>query len=240
MVPLVIATGAGANARRSNHGSRARPRTGADEDRAALGEAGQRFRQAQHSDRRSLLEWTAEGYARDDRPWSGSDPPGVAYIYAPDRKAERPLTHLAGFDQIPRQVRFLLRKAKAFQLNLAELTQGHNPALRLITRDLRRELRAPNQTTAMVPLVIATGAGANARRSLGISVFSGMIASTCLAVVFVPSFFVVLQKFEESRKSRKKIPRRGGTRRRVGGQLAESSASTRASYSAKSSRTSIT
>jgi transposase len=30
-------------------------------------------------------------YARDDRPWGGIDPPGVAYIYAPDRKAEQPL-----------------------------------------------------------------------------------------------------------------------------------------------------
>ena len=36
-------------------------------------------------------------YARDDRPWGGADPPGVAYVYAPDRKAERPLAHLAGF-----------------------------------------------------------------------------------------------------------------------------------------------
>ena len=36
-------------------------------------------------------------YARDDRPWAGPDPPGVAYVYAPDRKAERPVTHLAGF-----------------------------------------------------------------------------------------------------------------------------------------------
>jgi Zn-dependent peptidase ImmA (M78 family)/transcriptional regulator with XRE-family HTH domain len=41
------------------------------------------------------------------------------------------------FEQIPRQVRFLLRKAKALQINLAELTQGRNPAARLITRDLR-------------------------------------------------------------------------------------------------------
>jgi HAE1 family hydrophobic/amphiphilic exporter-1 len=56
----------------------------------------------------------------------------------------------------------------------------------------------------VLPLVIATGAGANARRSLGISVFSGMIASTCLAVLFVPSFFAMLQRFEEWRKSRKK------------------------------------
>lgn len=36
-------------------------------------------------------------YARDDRPWGGADPPGVAYVYAPDRKAERPIVHLAGF-----------------------------------------------------------------------------------------------------------------------------------------------
>ena len=39
-------------------------------------------------------------YARDDRPWGGADPPGVAYVYAPDRKAERPIIHLAGFTGI--------------------------------------------------------------------------------------------------------------------------------------------
>jgi Zn-dependent peptidase ImmA (M78 family)/transcriptional regulator with XRE-family HTH domain len=42
----------------------------------------------------------------------------------------------AEFDQIPRQVGFLLRKGKALQLNLAELSQDRNPAPRLITRDL--------------------------------------------------------------------------------------------------------
>ena len=36
-------------------------------------------------------------YARDDRPWGGTDPPAVAYVYASDRKAERPVAHLAGF-----------------------------------------------------------------------------------------------------------------------------------------------
>ncbi len=56
----------------------------------------------------------------------------------------------------------------------------------------------------VVPLVTATGAGANARISLGLSVFSGMIASTCLAVLFVPSFFVVLQRLEERRRPKKK------------------------------------
>lgn len=36
-------------------------------------------------------------YARDDRPWGGMDPPMVAYVYAPDRKTERPEAHLGGF-----------------------------------------------------------------------------------------------------------------------------------------------
>ena len=36
-------------------------------------------------------------YARDDRPWGGTDPPAVAYVYAPDRKAAQPIAHLAGF-----------------------------------------------------------------------------------------------------------------------------------------------
>jgi HAE1 family hydrophobic/amphiphilic exporter-1 len=56
----------------------------------------------------------------------------------------------------------------------------------------------------VLPLVLATGAGANGRISLGISVFSGMIASTCLAVLFVPSFFAVLQRLEERLAARKK------------------------------------
>ena len=49
----------------------------------------------------------------------------------------------------------------------------------------------------VLPLVLASGAGASARRSLGIAVASGMLASTCLAVLFVPAFFVVLQTWSE-------------------------------------------
>src|SRR3954466_13571084 len=37
------------------------------------------------------------GYAVDDRPWGGSTPPAVVYLYAEDRKGERPAAHLAGF-----------------------------------------------------------------------------------------------------------------------------------------------
>jgi transposase len=39
-------------------------------------------------------------YAANDRPWGGADPPGVVHVYAPDRKAERPITHLDGFKGI--------------------------------------------------------------------------------------------------------------------------------------------
>lgn len=60
----------------------------------------------------------------------------------------------------------------------------------------------------VLPLVFASGAGASARITLGIAVVSGMLTSTGLAVLFVPSFFVVLQKLTE-RKLGKKIERRG-------------------------------
>src|SRR3954462_2817134 len=40
------------------------------------------------------------GYAVDDRPWNGSTPPAVVYVYAEDRKGEHPAAHLAGFQGI--------------------------------------------------------------------------------------------------------------------------------------------
>jgi HAE1 family hydrophobic/amphiphilic exporter-1 len=58
----------------------------------------------------------------------------------------------------------------------------------------------------VVPLVLATGAGASARKSIGVTVFSGMLASTCLAVLFVPAFFVLVQRFENWLSDRKKTP----------------------------------
>ncbi|GJD49261.1 Efflux pump membrane transporter BepG [Methylobacterium crusticola] len=64
----------------------------------------------------------------------------------------------------------------------------------------------------VLPLVLASGAGAAARKSIGIAVFSGMLASTCLAVLFVPSFYVVLQRLEERRAARRRPdPQPGAT-----------------------------
>jgi HAE1 family hydrophobic/amphiphilic exporter-1 len=58
----------------------------------------------------------------------------------------------------------------------------------------------------VLPLVLAKGAGASARASIGIAVFSGMLASTCLAVLFVPSFFVILQRWQERRQKPAEVP----------------------------------
>ncbi|WP_374368832.1 efflux RND transporter permease subunit [Dongia sp.] len=47
----------------------------------------------------------------------------------------------------------------------------------------------------VVPLVIATGAGAEMRQSLGTAVFYGMIGVTVFGLVFTPVFYVVMRKF---------------------------------------------
>ena len=51
----------------------------------------------------------------------------------------------------------------------------------------------------VLPLAIATGAGAAARRSMGTGVEGGMLAATFVATLFVPLFFILLSR----RKARK-------------------------------------
>ncbi len=46
----------------------------------------------------------------------------------------------------------------------------------------------------IVPLVIATGAGSAARRSMGTGVFGGMLMATFIATIFIPLFFVWLTR----------------------------------------------
>src|SRR5262249_20058631 len=54
----------------------------------------------------------------------------------------------------------------------------------------------------VVPLVLGSGAGANAQKSIGIAVLTAMLGSTLLPVAFVPSLLVVLHRFEEWRSQR--------------------------------------
>jgi HAE1 family hydrophobic/amphiphilic exporter-1/multidrug efflux pump len=46
----------------------------------------------------------------------------------------------------------------------------------------------------VLPLVLAGGAGAGARRSMGTGVFGGMLAATFIATLFIPLFFVILSR----------------------------------------------
>jgi multidrug efflux pump len=51
------------------------------------------------------------------------------------------------------------------------------------------------------PLVISTGAGAAARRSMGTGVFGGMLAATFIATIFIPMFFTWLSGHKVSRQA---------------------------------------
>lgn len=49
----------------------------------------------------------------------------------------------------------------------------------------------------VMPLVLATGAGAASRRSVGMTVFGGMIAVAFVGTLLVPAFYVVVQKMKD-------------------------------------------
>ncbi|MCW6509372.1 efflux RND transporter permease subunit [Lichenifustis flavocetrariae] len=49
----------------------------------------------------------------------------------------------------------------------------------------------------VLPLMIATGAGAASRQSIGTTVFGGMLAATFLTLIFVPVFYAVIEGFRE-------------------------------------------
>jgi len=59
----------------------------------------------------------------------------------------------------------------------------------------------------VVPLMVATGAGAASQQAIGTVVFGGMMASTLLAIPFVPVFYVALEGMSERvRKGRRPQP----------------------------------
>jgi len=57
----------------------------------------------------------------------------------------------------------------------------------------------------VIPLVIATGAGAAGRKSVGTTVFGGMIAATTLNLLFIPMLYVVVRAIVPRKKSRDAI-----------------------------------
>jgi HAE1 family hydrophobic/amphiphilic exporter-1 len=54
----------------------------------------------------------------------------------------------------------------------------------------------------VIPLMIAAGAGAAARQSIGTTVFGGMLVATVLSLAFVPVFYAVIEKLREGRSEK--------------------------------------
>jgi HAE1 family hydrophobic/amphiphilic exporter-1 len=51
----------------------------------------------------------------------------------------------------------------------------------------------------VLPLLLASGAGAASRRSIGTTVFAGMLAATIVGTLLVPAFYVAIQRLAERR-----------------------------------------
>jgi HAE1 family hydrophobic/amphiphilic exporter-1 len=57
----------------------------------------------------------------------------------------------------------------------------------------------------VVPLVLASGAGAEGRKVMGMSVFSGMLVATIVGVVLVPMLFVLIERLKGRRGGQPKV-----------------------------------
>jgi multidrug efflux pump len=78
--------------------------------------------------------------------------------------------------------------------------QAGLPLREAVTEAARLRLRPILMTSfafifGVVPLVIAQGAGAEMRRSLGVAVFSGMVGVTLFGVFLTPVFYYLIQRF---------------------------------------------
>lgn len=61
----------------------------------------------------------------------------------------------------------------------------------------------------VIPLVLATGAGAEMRHAMGIAVFSGMLGVTIFGLLFTPIFYVVIRNFILRREQAKALVQEG-------------------------------
>ena len=58
----------------------------------------------------------------------------------------------------------------------------------------------------VVPLMVATGAGAASRHSIGTTVFGGMLTATVLTLIFVPVFYAIIERLRTARISAQAEP----------------------------------
>jgi len=63
-------------------------------------------------------------------------------------------------------------------------------------------------TAGVVPLVLATGAGAEMRQAMGVAVFSGMVGVTVFGLLFTPVFYMALTRLERRSKASTEVDTR--------------------------------
>jgi HAE1 family hydrophobic/amphiphilic exporter-1 len=68
----------------------------------------------------------------------------------------------------------------------------------------------------VLPLVFATGAGANAQRSIGVTTLAGMLVATVIGYLFVPSLYVLFRKEKKDVKEAKGLTPKKGTKGQKG------------------------
>ena len=61
----------------------------------------------------------------------------------------------------------------------------------------------------VVPLMLASGSGAGARRSLGTAVFFGMLIATIFGVIVAPGLFALIEGMGEKKKKTPSVPTDG-------------------------------
>jgi multidrug efflux pump len=86
-----------------------------------------------------------------------------------------------------------------------ENVEKHMHVIEATLRAVRDRLRPILMTSlafgiGVLPLALATGPGAGAQRAIGTGVFGGMVAGTFLGILFIPLFFVIVQRLFHSLK----------------------------------------
>jgi len=67
-------------------------------------------------------------------------------------------------------------------------------------------MTAISTLSSIFPLVIASGAGAGSRQSLGTAVFGGMLVATFLSLFVVPILYIVVKQLSERNRPRPNAP----------------------------------
>jgi hydrophobe/amphiphile efflux-1 (HAE1) family protein len=85
--------------------------------------------------------------------------------------------------------------------------RGHGMSIRHAALEAARERIRPILMTSfafilgVLPLMLATGAGAASRHSIGTGVFAGMLFATMIGVLFIPLFFLIIRGLAERRSA---------------------------------------